>query len=334
MHPAPHPADSDISAAARQWLARLHAHDCSVAERDAFQRWRDADPAHAAAYDAVHELWQRSAHVRHHDDAFAAALREARRMPPRTRGLRDWTPQLAAAAVVLAVVGLLAYLVLPTAPPPVHYATALGEQRTIALEDGSQLVLDTGTEVQVRYGRRQRDLTLNSGQAEFQVQRDSSRPFVVHAPGGTVTATGTRFQVRVEPALDTVTLLEGQVVVAAQPAQGESITATLTPGERIAIEPGGQLTARTTLPEDDLARLRGWTQGQLVVRDWPLENVVAELNRYSSIHLELADPSLRDLPISGRFKTGDPQTFARSLAYGLPIRVEHPAPNRIVLRHE
>src|SRR3546814_15986543 len=99
--------------------------------------------------------------------------------------------------------------------PAVEYATATGQQRTVVLDDGSQVVLDTNSNLQVQYGRRERRLTLLRGQVDFQVQHDTLRPFVVHTAGGTVTATGTRFQIHVAGGVDTVTLLQGQVVVAA-----------------------------------------------------------------------------------------------------------------------
>jgi transmembrane sensor len=334
MHPNLQTIDPDVNAAARRWLARLHGPDCAEAERLAFQRWYEAEPTHAIAYDELLDIWQRSAVVRNGDDAaFVAALREARQ-PSWSSRLSDWMPHMAAAAVIVVVLAGLFLYFAPGDAPQVRYATLMGEQRNIALDDGSQLVLDTGTEVEVQYGRRERRLVLMHGQAEFQVRRDPARPFVVHAEGGTVTATGTRFQVRTERGLGTVTLLEGQVVVAAQPAPSglTGATATLAPGERVTFEPGGRLGPQQSLSEADLARVRAWTGGQLVVRDWPLEKVLAELNRYSDIQLELEDPALRDLPISGRFKTNDPQTFAKSLEYGWPIHAERPTDDRIVLR--
>ncbi|MDR6841304.1 FecR family protein [Pseudoxanthomonas sacheonensis] len=334
MHTNPQTIDAEVSTAARRWLARLHGHDCTEFERAAFRRWYEAEPAHATTYDELLDIWQRSTAVHSHDDAaFAAALREARQ-PPWSRRLSNWMPQMAAAAAIVVVVaGLFLYLA-PGDSPQVRYATVMGEQSTIALEDGSQLVLDTGTEVEVQYGRRERNLTLMHGQAEFQVQHDPARPFVVHVGHGTVTATGTRFQVRAEQGVSAVTLLEGQVVVAAQPAPSglSGATATLAPGERVTFESDGRLSPRQSLREADMTRLRAWTGGQLVIRDWPLEKVLAELNRYSAIQLELGDPALRDLPISGRFKTSDPQTFAQSLEYGWPIRAERPTDDRIVLR--
>src|SRR3546814_4964644 len=97
---------------------------------------------------------------------------------------------------------------LPDNVPAIRYATVLGEQRSVTLKDGSQVILDTASELLVQYGSRERKLTLQRGRADFSVQHDddAQRPFVVHAATGTVTATGTQFQVRVESGIGTVTL--------------------------------------------------------------------------------------------------------------------------------
>src|SRR3546814_8775740 len=77
----------------------------------------------------------------------------------------------------------------------------------------------------------------------------------------TVTATGTQFQARVESGICTVTLLEGQVRVAAQDGEQQQV-ATLAPGERIAIQSTG-LGQLQHIPEAALASARGWTEGSL-----------------------------------------------------------------------
>lgn len=324
-------ANAEVLAAAQRWFARLLAPDCNDAERAQFEHWRNADPAHAAAYRQVEDVWQRSERTRH-DPAIAAALREAQHPVP-DRARRAWWPALAVAASLLLAVGMLfRHQLFPENVAAVRYATVLGEQRTVALEGGSQVVLDTASELLVQYGSRERKLTLQHGRAEFRVQHDAKRPFVVHAATGTVTATGTQFQVRVENGVGTVTLLEGQVRVATQSGEQEQL-ATLAPGERIAIEPTG-LGQLQHIPEADLASARGWTEGNLVVKGWPLEAVVAEMNRYSDIKLRLGDDSLRQVPISGIFKAGDQQSLAMSLEYGWPIRVERPTDGEIVLRHK
>lgn len=324
------PANDEGHATAQRWFARLLAPDCSTAERVEFERWRAADPLHAAAYEDVEDVWQRSEKLRHQPD-IAAALREARRPAPRHTE-RNWWPALAVAASLLLAVGLLfRHQLFPEQVPAVRYATALGEQRTLTLEDGSTVVLDTTSELLVQFGRRERSLTLQQGRADFQVQSDAQRPFVVHTATGTVTATGTQFQVRVEQGIGTVTLLEGQVQVAAA-AGGNTQSATLAPGERIAIEAGG-LGQRERIADTELASIRGWTQGNLVVKEWPLQAVVAEMNRYSDTKLRLGESDLGRIPISGVFKAGDQQSFAMSLEYGWPIRADRAA-GEIVLHRK
>lgn len=328
---------SEALAEAQRWFARLLAPDCGTAERARFERWRDADPAHAAAFAQVEGVWRRSEPMRQ-DPAIAAALQDARR-PVAGGGPRIGWPALALAAVLLMAVGLLfRHAWLPQEAPAVRYATQLGEQRTITLEDGSDVVLDTASELLVQYGRGERRLTLQRGRADFQVRRDVDRPFVVHAADGTVTALGTRFQVGLEGGLGVVTLLEGQVRVATHEGagQGHGIGAqrvTLAPGQRIVIRPGG-LGERQSVTGADLARARGWTQGNLVVDEWPLRAVLAEMNRYSDTQLRLADPALGEIPISGMFKAGDQQSLALSLEYGWPIRVERAAEGAIVLHRK
>src|SRR3546814_1880200 len=86
---------------------------------------------------------------------------------------------------------------------------------TLSLHDALP-ILDTGSDLKVQYGRRERRLTLLRGRADFRVQHDSDRPFVVLVGDASVTATGTRFQVRTADDAGAVTLLEGEVVVAAQ----------------------------------------------------------------------------------------------------------------------
>src|SRR3546814_19581689 len=109
----------------------------------------------------------------------------------------------------------------------------LGEQRSVTLKDGSQVILDTASELLVQYGSRERKLTLQRGWADFSVQHDdhAPRPFVVPAAPGTVTATGTQFQVRVETGLGPVTFLEDQFSVAAHDGEQKQKT-TLTQGQR------------------------------------------------------------------------------------------------------
>src|SRR3546814_1431529 len=94
-----------------------------------------------------------------------------------------------ATAAFSVLVVLLYWPFVPAEPPPgTRYATLAGERRTIELDDGSRLTLDTQTVLVERYSTRERRVDPQQGQAQFEVQGDPARPFVVHASGGPVTA--------------------------------------------------------------------------------------------------------------------------------------------------
>jgi transmembrane sensor len=324
----------EVRRAAQQWYLRLQSSECSAGEREAFERWRTAAPAHDVAYRMVNDVWQRSSALGA-DPSLDHLLRQARRLPPERSWLQRAAPALAMAACLVLAIGMGYYAWQKLGSVPViTYVTATGEQRAVALDDGSHVVLDTNSDLQVQYGKRERRLTLVHGQADFQVHHDTARPFVVRVGDGTVTATGTRFQVRAADDIDTVILLEGQVVVAGNARQGVPEKVALQAGERLAIHADGRLGTPEHMADTELARARGWTEGMLVVREWPLARLVAEMNRYTSVPIRLGDPSLGTLPISGSFKASDRHSFLLSLEYGWPIRVDRHTPGEIVLRRK
>ncbi|HEY1076891.1 MAG TPA: FecR domain-containing protein, partial [Fontimonas sp.] len=278
------------------------------------------------AYADLEELWDLSAELAREDPAIIAAAREARH----GAGLagfayRRW-PLLAAAASLMVVCMFFASMWMKPASVQA-YATAVGEQRTLTLEDGSRVVLDTATQLDVRYDRNSRSVQLRQGRADFQVSKDPDRPFTVRAGGAAVTATGTQFQVRLDGDAGEVTLLEGRVVVEGRQSTGRT---ALSPGERMALLAGGTLGAIQRLSEADLANAGGWTGGQLVVQAWPVSALVAEVNRYGGTPLRLGDAMVGRLPVSGTFDPRAPEALALALENVWPVRVEHGA-SEIVL---
>lgn len=306
---------------AHTWFARLRAPDCSAEDRAAFERWR-AQAQHAEAYADLEDLWDLSADLAKEDPAIGDAVREARRADTRPWVLRTRWPLLVTAATVLCLLtGSLIYKKFADGSVQ-HYSTVVGEQRALTLEDGSRVMLDTTTRLDVRYGRRERSLVLLQGRVDFHVSKDSARPFVVQAGAANVTATGTQFQVRLNGEVGEVTLLEGRVVVASRQSADKT---ALAPGERVAVSAGGALSAVRRLSETDQANAEGWTVGQLVVKEWPLEVLVTEVNRYGHTPLRLGDAAVARVAVSGTFDPTAPESLALALEHGWPVRVERRA---------
>lgn len=313
---------------AESWFVRLLEADCPATARAAFEQWRAASQTHADAYAEVEQLWTLSHEAIAGDPLLAAAGRGALRQPAVRSGRRWLAPALALAALlVLAVLVLPRWVARHAAPAGTEYATLTGQQRTVDLRDGSSMVLDTDSDVVVSYGDDVRRVDLRRGRAQFHVHGDKQWPFVVHANGGTVTAVGTMFQVRLDGDRTEVTLLEGRLAVATL-TDHQARHASLVAKQQLEFARSGLIGP---VQPADMVSAEGWTQGKLFVHDWRLPALLAEMNRYSATRLEIGDPALRDVRISGVFRTGDQQTLLQVLQQGWSIQSTQTSSGRVVL---
>lgn len=316
-------------AEAERWFARLKTSNCLADERAAFERWR-AEPEHAAAYAQTEWLWHGIGGLSGNPELEALSAYALRATDPRRQQRSGWhLPLVLAAPVVMGVVALVfAFGVFERAPPPVVYVSGPGQRDTVVLADGSRLVLNADTAVVVSIGDARRALTLERGEAVFEVASDPQRPFRVEAGNGTVTALGTRFQVHREQAQVTVTLLEGRVTLERSGVGGQR---RLAPGDQATY---GDIATPIALRTVDPDVVSSWTRGRLLFRATPLAEVIAEVNRYATPPLQLGDPALGTLPVSGTFPMGDSESVAFALQALLPVRIERSDSDRISLQHE
>lgn len=292
---------------AADWFARLNKRDVPATDLEAFRLWRKA-PGHKEAYDEVDALWRTSAALAQDEDIQSAvgdALARLNKTSTKpASGSRRAIIGFAFPAALLTAAGLGGYALLG----PTSYATDVGEQRVVQLDDGSSVKLDTHSKVTVRYSRGRRDLTLERGQALFDVAHDAARPFVVRAGMTTVTALGTRFDVRREAEGAKVTLVQGSVEVQSR-APNARASWRLTPGQMVSSH-----TSNAKPQNVDVAAATSWSIGRLVFQAVPLGDAIAEVNRYSHDKVVLEASNLTSEPISGVFNTGDTGTFVDTVA--------------------
>ncbi|MEJ0037966.1 MAG: FecR domain-containing protein [Gammaproteobacteria bacterium] len=344
---------------AAEWFARrLHPADAQ-AEEAAFQCWLGADAAHRVAYAKTQATWARlgvavrqpeildlaeaAAPVRARtaddpDGSSAAGTADEAPMssdPGASSGTRRhrWpTRSLAvAASVVLVLVG--AWLVSGSLLPK-NYETAVGETLTVSLADGSVVTLDTDSEIEVRYGASQREISLKRGAAFFDVTPNKSRPFVVTAVLGRTTVLGTRFEIRTKLDEMQVVLIDGSVRLEPIDANGHAQPGAivLKPGQ-LATRAASRLEWRTTTA--DIEATTAWHTGRLIMRDMPLAQAVEEVNRYAAAtRLRIGDPSLRTLTVSGVFRIGDVVSFELALENTLPVRARANGGEHLLLGRE
>lgn len=261
--------------------------------------------------------------------------------PPRTAN--RWLKYSIAASMVFAVLAL-GWLALDRwVLNPTYIRTAIGEQRSVVLPDGSIVQLNTNSELYIEYTPSVRQVRLPQGEARFTVAKDEQRPFIVKTPQATVRALGTVFNVQTAPRGTDVAVLEGRVEIRTQAellraptgvvdrlrapsvpasteseddedataaAQGALASASSSTPAPIVLSAGEQAAVTDDgkiLPNSGppIERVRAWTDRRLVFREETLEALVAEVNRYHTHPMRITDPKVATLRISGTFAAQD-----------------------------
>lgn len=312
------------SAAARAeaaaWVARLHGPNRTQEVEAGLRRWLADDPEHPVALEMITETWERSARLRRRPIETVASWEVV--------GFRLSFSRAALAIVttaVAAVIGTLFYLHTDA------MTTGIGELRTLRLQDGTRIFMNSSTRLVVRYEKTQRQVRLESGEAFFDVTKNPRRPFIVMAGGHLIRDLGTEFDVRSDARGLAVTLVEGKVAVSllsqrpdasrlcdarsstsppALASFSQAHTYSLSAGERLSFTSTGM--ARIDYPP--LGIITAWERGQVVLDNTSLEDAVSEMNRYSRQKIVIYGPAASRIRVSGIFQAGDSQNFAAAVA--------------------
>lgn len=208
------------------------------------------------------------------------------------------------------------------------HATARGQQTQVQLPDGSLMRLDTLTHTEVSLYRQRREVRLSEGQAVFQVTHDASRPFEVLAGPLRITVVGTRFSVRYTVGTPgqadvRVAVEEGRVRVepidpSASPDGSATERVELTAGEQIASDAHGGLGTISAVPAAGIAP---WRNNRVSFDNTPLDQALAEFERYGATPLRVQDPAVAALRLTGTFDPLHLDNFVRALPQVLPVRL-------------
>jgi transmembrane sensor len=347
--------DAAIAEQARQWLVAHDEGPLSAQETAAFLTWLRASPVHVRAFLRVSRIARDlRAAAEGPDFTPEALLEEARtdtgnhvveigslnlqggRAIARLPSRRSQWPLAAVVAGLILGLSLLWWsrdgerFGLPRT-----YDTGRGEQAAWRLPDGSTLHLNTGGSATVRYSTAERVVELSRGQALFEVAPGDGRRFRVSAGEAQVLAVGTEFDVYRRRDVTLVTVVEGTVTVSSgEPPLSSGIAPSglsrrVNAGQQLGVE-GGKLWPEP-LPVDAKAAV-AWLQHQIVAEDRPLGEIVDEFNRYARVSIEIEDPALRALRVSGRFDVYDTETFVAFLSSLDGVAVERTATRIRVIR--
>ncbi|MFN7092861.1 MAG: FecR family protein [Allorhizobium sp.] len=310
---------------AMDWLMRLNEAPTDAALIAAWDDWLQASEAHAGAWARICRTWAALGDMP--TAAPEPALPVIGAVPNRStsvQGWRFWRRGLGFAAATFMSAAVVAVLVAPTLEMrfEADFRTGAGETQIVMLADGSKVTLAPETALAEDFDGGARHVRLLSGEAFFEVERDTARPFVVAAPDASVRVLGTAFSVRDTGHGTRVELAHG--AIALTPGTSDDGTElTLEPGDVVNVERADGKTERSQIATADIAL---WRTGQLAVTDQPLGDVVALIQRQHSGWVVMPESDIGALRVTGLYDLSDPDKALMALVapFGLQVRKASP----------
>jgi transmembrane sensor len=308
----------EVRAEAATWIARLRDEQRGPDVETKLREWLGESDEHRRAFQRMTQIWEQAGNIRMRAQTDVSAVRAGR---------SRFSPWAAAAAAALVLVVIASLYWRDNA-----FTTAVGQQRVRVLRDGTRVVLNTDTRIEVNYDEHFRRVRLVRGEARFDVSKHPTWPFLVSAGGQEIRALGTSFIVRQDNDQDlSIMLVDGRISVTPVTGIGEAppqAPQVLVPGQRLVI---AQHRA-PAVDRPELSRVTAWERGQVEFDATPLEDATTEMNRYTTTHVIVSDPEVAKLRIGGVFRAGDSDEFVKVVTSALGLQAERNGTNIVLSR--
>jgi transmembrane sensor len=321
-------AEDRIFDQAARWYSRSRA-GLSDEESAALLAWLEAAPEHAAAMDLVACAWTQSAEAAATTTLRPELLR-AQNLSLATAARHKshptiWNLRFAGGAAAFVACCALAAVAWIAASSDAVYQTIRGETLSVALRDGSRVMLGSGTRMQIHIDPLHRESRLESGEAEFDIAHQAHRPFQVAVRDLTVRDLGTRFTIRDRAGPVRVVLVAGtaEIVTPDHPSR----PTVLAPGQQALVDTQGIHLAAANLPS-----VLAWREGRVVLRDTTLADALDQWREVATVDFDLQDPGLAQLRVSGVYRTTDVVAFLNGLSRVYPVGWQEMSANHFSLR--
>jgi transmembrane sensor len=342
-------APATAARAAAEWLVILSDSECTQDERQEFVAWLRRSNLHVEEFLRISQLtrelagsksWPPDSIAELIDKARAADLNRVTQLVTATE--RQNPPPRAATRKKLTIRSLVASIVVGLSISGVvlemfdwgskTYNTNVGEMRSITLEDGSVVELNTRSRLRAHFTAAERDVQLLAGEAIFKVAKNPHRPFRVWSGQTEIVAVGTEFNVDAHNSRTVVTVLEGRVRVTNSmvPTTGRSAGSAEPATQSIELASGEQVVVAPHHPPRrvavaDTTRTTAWTERRLIFEETTLADVAAEFARYNQKVIHILGEPLASKHITGIFNATDQATFVEFLRTHADVRVHEDA---------
>lgn len=230
----------------------------------------------------------------------------------RVRRIPAWKKitRIAAAIVIIGGLGIGLYSLINKS----HSATAenkdlvqkqnaKGVKSTIALADGSKVWLNADSKLQYpkSFTGNTREVYLN-GEAFFDIEKNPSKPFIIHLAKGTIRVLGTSFNIKAydnEPIVETSVSTGKVAFIPKLKNNAKADTIFLTPNNKVIYQlETEKTTTAATISEEDKA----WTEGKLIFRSMLFEEIAIELERNFGKRVVFDDDEIKTYKLTGSFQ--------------------------------
>jgi len=323
-NPSPHTERLEEAA---EWWLRLREPNVPPDVVADWMLWCEAAAENREAFANIQSLWHQAKSA-----PLEPVSRGRLRFDGWSRRVLPWAIAAGAAIAVSVSVPWLQQRVSMHTGNGAAIATRVGINREIVLPDGSQATLGGATALTISYTTERRTVSLNSGEAFFEVRSEPGRPFIVQTPSGRVAAVGTAFNVRIDDHALRVTVSHGSVeIVTGAPATNlaeRNPPVWLRAGQQAVLRPNDIPVTSAIDPHVVTA----WTTGTLKFIDEPLASVVAAVNRYSPTRIEIRGADVGNLLYTGTVVSGRVEEWLAALPNAFPIEVVSQDSDRVILR--
>ena len=334
---------------AADWFVRSREAELSLADQKEFAHWLNESPLHVHEYLTIARMWGDINEIHGIEKLEftipGAPIDDARNVVPLSdtwvgdadgnavqtqsisapKRLARWRA-FAIAASLVAVVGLGSVGRWYNVAPPGYHVTALGEQRSLILEDNSVVEMNTESEIEVNFENSERIVTLLAGEVLFDVQKDDDRPFIVKTEDVEIRVYGTKFNVYRQADKTTVTVLEGNVTVlvgqagttgagaiARLPNVDDTMSISLSGGEQAIVDTAVHSIRTVAVTHSE--KYVAWTDRRLIFDNTPLVDIFSEFSRYNDVRYRISSDSLAELRLTVVFEGYDLESLISYLEY-------------------
>ncbi|MEQ1766562.1 MAG: FecR family protein [Methylotenera sp.] len=311
-----------------EWHLQLHSASASAADFANFSAWQHQNPAHALAYQRIESMWGKFGDIE--PNAAKASIESALKSGKSIKKIAQHGKGITLGFLAL----VSSYSALQTQPAQVWLAenkTAIGVQRSIVLADGSTLMLNTNTALDIDFSGHQRLIKLYQGEVLITVAKDKSRPLIITTEQGTAQALGTKFNVKTDAEATQVAVVESKVEACTKPSLfsfNQKTCITLHPNQSTTMRSKHIDSARNV----DAESISGWSTGTLAIDNQALDQVLVELQRYSSVQIQFNQAEISQMRVSGVLPLHNIEQSLHLLADKLPIQIRKPQNNVMIVQ--